>query len=62
MQIAEPVAATVSHDTEGAPDLLREYAAAHAGSLFIDGYLTEEEHRKIVRYLCEMDRRSQKAP
>ncbi|WP_083509328.1 ImmA/IrrE family metallo-endopeptidase [Geobacillus zalihae] len=58
MQVAEPVVAASGRDAESDLSLLHEYAVAHDGSLFIDGHLTDEEQREIIRYLQKMDRRN----
>jgi len=58
MQVAEPIVAAVGRDAGSDLHLLREYAASHGGSLFIDGALTDEEQQEIIRYLQQMDRRN----
>ncbi|OQP06811.1 hypothetical protein B1690_05720 [Geobacillus sp. 46C-IIa] len=58
MQVAEPVVAASGRDAESDLSLLHEYAVAHDGSLFIDGRLTDEEQREIIRYLQQMDQRN----
>lgn len=55
MQIAETTATASSDDTASSLHLLHEYAAAHDGSLFIDGNLTDEEQQEIIRYLQQID-------